>query len=199
MNLPNKLSTLRICLVPIIILMMIPLPYLSRDVGWNGFIGTYGMLIALILFIVASITDFIDGNIARSQNLITNLGKFLDPIADKLLVMSVLIALTQLNRVNAFIPVIISFRDLIVNGVRMLSASGGVVVAANQIGKWKTASQMVGIILIMLQMALIPLSGQGTATDVIGIVGDVLLGISVVLAIISVIQYVKANAAALKE
>jgi CDP-diacylglycerol--glycerol-3-phosphate 3-phosphatidyltransferase len=122
----------------------------------------YGMIVALILFIAASITDFLDGRIARRMDIVTNAGKLMDPIADKLLVISVLIALTQIGRLNAVIVIVILAREFLITGVRMLAASRGQVVAADKSGKLKTVFQMTAIILMLLQLSvsrLIPDSG----------------------------------------
>ena len=193
MNLPNKLSVLRILLVPFIVLFMLPLPDMSTLWHWNHFVRQYGMIIALILFILASVTDCLDGNIARKYQLITNLGKFLDPIADKFLVMSVLIALCQLQRLHTFVVLIIFIRDLAVNGIRMLSAKAGVVVAANWIGKWKTVTQIIAIISIMTELSIKALLPNTFLISVTHILGNVMLIISVILAILSTIRYIHAN------
>lgn len=198
MNLPNKLTVVRIILVPFILLLMLPLPFGEAVAGWNHFLSVYGMIPALLLFIAAAVTDFFDGRIARARQLITNLGKFLDPIADKLLVVSVLIALTQLNRVHAFVPILILFRDMVVNGVRMLCAADGVVVAANAVGKWKTFAQMAGLVAVMLQLSLRGLGVSGWGEAALGVIGDIMIAASVVLAIVSVVQYVRGHRAALR-
>ncbi|HHX37644.1 MAG TPA: CDP-diacylglycerol--glycerol-3-phosphate 3-phosphatidyltransferase [Clostridiaceae bacterium] len=199
MNLPNKLTVVRIALVPVILLLMLPWSFLPTGNGWTHFVGRYGMLIAVILFIVASITDFFDGQIARRQNLITTLGQFMDPIADKFLVTSVMIMLVHLQRMHGLVVVVILARDLVVNGLRMLSASLGIVVPANAVGKWKTFMQMIGMILIMIQLSLMQLGLTGFIVIAVGWVGDVLIGISVLLCVISVIQYVKVNRSHLDE
>ena len=156
MNLPNKLSVLRMVIVPFILLffMPMPLPLSTPTSAWNEFICTYGQIIALLLFIIASITDFLDGYIARKHNIISNFGKFIDPIADKLLLTSVMIALVYVGRLHAIVPILFLFRDLVVSGVRMLGASSGKVIAANWVGKWKTGILIAAIIAMMLQRIL---------------------------------------------
>ena len=143
MNLPNKLSLLRIILIPVTMLFMLPISiYGFEPAGWNAFIADKGMLIAAIVFIIASLTDMADGKIARKYNLITNLGKFLDSLADKMLVIAILIAFVELHRVSAWLLAIIILREFMVTGIRMLAAEKGVVMAAKMIGKIKTTTQM---------------------------------------------------------
>lgn len=154
MNLPNKLTLLRIILVPFILLLMLPIDFLPVSSFWNTLVGNYGMLAAIVLFLVASITDTMDGQIARKRGLITNMGKFLDPIADKLLVSSVIIALVQLNKITAFVAIIIISREFIVTGVRLLAADKNVVIAASNLGKLKTVIQIIAIIAIMIETQL---------------------------------------------
>ena len=186
MNLPNKLTVLRICFVPFIVFFML----------WSGWLGQYSFLTATLLFVLASVTDLADGHIARKYNLVTDLGKFLDPLADKLLVLSVMIVLNQLNRISAVLTIIIYLRDLCVNGVRMLAAGKGLVVAANPVGKWKTVTQMIGLTGIMLGLSFSQMEAASHWVNLasgLGCVGDIFLLISVVLAIISVIQYIWHN------
>lgn len=139
MNLANKLTVIRMILVPIFLIA--------------SMFGTIeGNIIALVIFIVASITDKLDGYIARSKNQITNFGKFMDPLADKLLVTSALIVLVEKGIVPGWVVVIIIAREFIVSGLRTLAASQGVVIAASNWGKLKTATQMVGIIMALLSL-----------------------------------------------
>lgn len=145
MNLPNKLTILRIVLVPI----MVIIPYL-------GIKGEFleipiSFLIIDLIFIIASITDKLDGTIARKKNLVTTFGKFLDPIADKILVLAALIMLVDFNKIPAWIPIIVLFREFIVSGYRLIaSTNGGKVIAASIWGKLKTVTQMIAIILAFL-------------------------------------------------
>ena len=145
MNLPNKITVARILLIPI----MIIIPFFGLE---NIILGdvTLGNFIVLIIFLVASFTDFLDGYLARKNNLVTTFGKFLDPIADKLLVLSALIMLVEQGIVPAWIPIIIAAREFIVSGIRMLAAGEGNVIAASWLGKVKTVSQMVAISLAFL-------------------------------------------------
>ena len=151
MNLPNKLSMTRIALVPVFMLFVIPLPeWMPFAVQINGALASFGNIAAIIIFIIASLTDSLDGYIARKYNLITNFGKFLDPIADKLLVTAALIALVENNRISGWAALIIISREFIVSGLRIVAASQGVVIAAGKWGKIKTIMQIVAIIAMLL-------------------------------------------------
>lgn len=139
MNLPNKLTMLRVILIPFYVF------FLMTDV-----VGKAGMWIALGIFAVASITDFFDGKIARKYNLVTNFGKFMDPLADKLLVSSALICFIELNLLPAWFVIVIIAREFVISGFRLIASDNGVVIAASWWGKFKTAFQMILIILVML-------------------------------------------------
>ena len=142
MNLPNKITMIRIFMIP----LMVIIPYLNIQGSYPILGGlTYSNLIITIIFLLASITDFLDGYLARKHNLVTTFGKFLDPIADKLLVLSALMMLVESNIIPAWIPIIIAAREFIVSGIRMLAAGEGNVIAASWLGKVKTVSQMVAI------------------------------------------------------
>lgn len=147
MNLPNKLTIFRIILVPI----MVIIPFLGIKGEFFGIPTTY--LIIDFIFIVASITDKLDGNIARSRNQVTNFGKFLDPIADKILVLSAMIMLVEFGRLPSIIPIIILFREFAVSGYRLIEATnGGKVIAASNWGKAKTVTQMLAVIAAYLNV-----------------------------------------------
>lgn len=147
MNLPNKITMARICLIPI----MVFIPFLEIQGGFEIFGGlTYSNFIIIAIFLIASITDFFDGYLARKNNLVTTFGKFLDPIADKLLVLSAMMMLVESGIIPATIPIIIVAREFIVSGIRMLAAGEGNVIAASWLGKIKTVSQMVAITLAFL-------------------------------------------------
>ena len=154
MNLPNKLTIFRIVLVPVLCLVWL-FPYDSFNIHFGaveiGFISiSYLNLIVLAIFAIASITDFLDGKIARKNNMITTFGKFADPIADKLLVNTMLIILSY-KRMIPVVPVIMMIlRDIVVDGCRMIAAQNGVVVSAGILGKLKTALQMFTIIIVLL-------------------------------------------------
>ncbi|MBR2523497.1 MAG: CDP-diacylglycerol--glycerol-3-phosphate 3-phosphatidyltransferase [Clostridiales bacterium] len=208
MNLPNKLSLIRIILIPFTLLFMLPINiYGWQPEGWNSFVNAWGMTIAAVIFIVASLTDYFDGKIARRDNLVTNLGKFLDPLADKVLVISVLIGFLSLGRVNAWCVLIIIFRDFMISGVRLVAASHGEVLAAKMIGKVKTAVQMVAIIYMLFEPMLFRIfSGNFMETPAyplptgwITILGDVFFYLCVILTIVSGLDYLLKNISLFKD
>ena len=173
MNLPNKLATLRIILViPFVIFLSLALEF-SENTG----ISIMLRILATIIFVGAAITDYYDGKIARKYNMITNLGKLLDPLADKILVISALVTLAKFNQVSLWFVIIIIFRELLITGLRSIVAAEGVVIAADKLGKWKTATQMVALTLIIL----IPFSF---------IVNNILLIIPLILTVVSGVEYV---------
>lgn len=184
MNLPNKLTLLRVFLIPFFLLFM----YL--DISFH-------YLVALIIFAAASITDALDGKIARSQNLVTNFGKFLDPLADKVLVISALAVFVEVSEIHmGAIPlIIISAREFMVSGLRLLAADSGVVVAAGMWGKLKTAFTMVAIIASLVWLSVRYDFGFSFQQSVDEIVDNwiipALIWISTVLTIISGLVYLK--------
>lgn len=194
MNLPNKLTLLRIILVPFfIIAMLVNFPF--------------HYLVAGCIFGVASVTDTLDGKIARSRNLVTDFGKFADPLADKILVLTALVCFLQVGLLGSFgaIPVIIVlFREFAVSGIRLVAASSGKVVAANIWGKIKTVSQMVGIsVIFAMQVVLEALNAMkvstGFITEVFYYIGNGLIWLSTVFTLISGIIYLKDNISFLKD
>lgn len=194
MNLPNKLTLLRIILVPFfIIAMLVNFPF--------------HYLVAGCIFGVASVTDTLDGKIARSRNLVTDFGKFADPLADKILVLTALVCFLQVGLLGSFgaIPVIIVlFREFAVSGIRLVAASSGKVVAANIWGKIKTVSQMVGIsVIFSMQVVLEVLNAMkvstGFITEVFYYIGNGLIWLSTVFTLISGIIYLKDNISFLKD
>lgn len=194
MNLPNKLTLLRIILVPFfIIAMLVNFPF--------------HYLVAGCIFGVASVTDTLDGKIARSRNLVTDFGKFADPLADKILVLTALVCFLQVGLLGSFgaIPVIIVlFREFAVSGIRLVAASSGKVVAANIWGKIKTVSQMVGIsVIFAMQVVLEVLSAMKVSTgfisEVFYYIGNGLIWLSTVFTLISGIIYLKDNISFLKD
>lgn len=196
MNLPNKLSLMRIILVPVTVLFMLPINLFGWEpAAWNDFINNNGMIVAAAVFIIASLTDMADGKIARKYNLITDLGKFLDALADKILVISVMIAFVELRRFSAWLLIIVIVREFAVSGLRMIAAANNDVIAARMVGKVKTATQMVAISYLMFEPLLLKLFGFGFTgyanleTNVITIIGNVLLGISMVLVAYSGVDY----------
>ncbi|HUM24176.1 MAG TPA: CDP-diacylglycerol--glycerol-3-phosphate 3-phosphatidyltransferase [Saccharofermentans sp.] len=201
MNLPNKLSILRIILIPVTLVFMLPISiYGFEPAGWNNFIGNYGMLIAAFIFIIASLTDMADGKIARKYNLITNLGKFLDSLADKMLIIGVLIAFVGLGRISAWLLMIIVLREFMVTGIRMLASEKGVVMAAKMIGKVKTTTQMIAVIYLMFEPTIMKIFNiPSSKINPVIIVGDVLFGICVIMTVVSGLDYLLKNLNFLKE
>ena len=181
MNLPNQLTVFRIILIPVFsILLSVPYAWQSLDV--TGVMLPLNWLLAAIVFAVASITDFLDGQIARRQHLVTNFGKFADPLADKLLVMTALIFLTGFNVVPAWMTAVIVIRELAVTGLRTLIVeNNGKVLAAQMPGKIKTFSQMFAIFFLYLKD--VPFTAIGLP------IGEILLWIAVIFTIYSGIDY----------
>lgn len=171
MNLPNKLTVLRIIMVPFFVLFML------TDIG-----GTANKWISLVLFCVASLTDLLDGKIARARNLVTNFGKFMDPLADKLLVCSAMICLIPLGKLDAWIVIVIIAREFIISGFRLVASDSGIVIAASYWGKFKTVSQMFMIILLIADLG-----------GVFDMIGTVLIWVSLVLTVVSLVDYVAKN------
>lgn len=177
MNLPNKLTILRILLVPFFVLFL-----LTNFVPGSKWI-------ALIIFIVASLTDLADGKIARKYNLVTNFGKFMDPLADKLLVCSAFICLVDLHRMPTWIVLVIIAREFIISGFRLVASDNGVVIAASYWGKFKTTFQMFAIILLIMDLG----------GDVVFIIEQILIYVALILTLISLVDYVAKNINVLKE
>lgn len=149
LNLPNLLSISRVFLMPVVMVFLTMRTQFGFIEGVN-----IGDLLAGVVFIVASLTDAADGYIARKKGIVTNLGKFIDPIADKIMVVAALVALVELGRLPAWIVVVIISREFIVTGIRMIAASDGVVIAASSGGKLKTISQIIGITLLIFNIPL---------------------------------------------
>ncbi|RHO69681.1 CDP-diacylglycerol--glycerol-3-phosphate 3-phosphatidyltransferase [Clostridium sp. AF50-3] len=171
MNLPNKLTTLRVIMIPFFVFFFL----------WqNGENYTFRM-IALALFIIASLTDLLDGKIARKYNLVTNFGKFMDPLADKLLVCSALICLIELNALPAWMVIIIISREFIISGFRLIASDNGVVIAASYWGKFKTTFQMVSVVLLILDI------------PALAFVTTICVWIALVLTIVSLVDYIYKN------
>ena len=189
MNLPNKLTVARIILSVVIIILLL-FPFHTVNIQFPIFyigevIVDVKYLISGFIFLVASLTDFLDGHIARKRGLVTNTGKLLDAIADKVLVNSVLIILATENQIHAIIPVVIVLRDIIVNAIRMEAASKGRVVAAGGSGKLKTAALMIGIVLIFI---------NNLPFELINIrVADFLLYFATIMSLVSMVEYYNTN------
>lgn len=191
MNLPNKLTVARIIMVPffVVFLVNVTIPH--------------HFLIAGLIFALASFTDLLDGKIARKRNLVTNFGKFLDPLADKILVISALVCFVNLGLAELWFVLIIIAREFMVTSIRLIAVNTGEVIAANIWGKAKTVSQMVaivGILIMQYLQELIDLSvmpgfavGQFSSSTVFWFAGNVLVGISTLFTIISGVIYLKQN------
>ena len=174
MNLPNKLTIFRIILVPI--LVIIPLIGIKQE--WSGIPITW--ILVDIVFIIASITDKLDGYIARSRNQVTTFGKFLDPLADKILVLSAMLLLVEDGRLPAWIPIIVLAREFVVSGYRLIAVEkGGVVIAASKWGKLKTVTQMIAIVLAFVDMNPFGACFKGTLSE-----GDLILNFIVTILMI---------------
>ena len=171
MNLPNKLTILRVILIPFFVVFML------FDIT-----GAADKWIALVIFCVASLTDMLDGKIARKYNLVTNFGKFMDPLADKLLVCTALICLTSMNRLNVIVVLVIIAREFIISGFRLVASDNGIVIAASYWGKFKTVSQMALIIVLIMDLG-----------GVWNVVGTVLTWVALLLTIASLIDYIAKN------
>ena len=177
MNLPNKLTVLRMIMVPFFVLFML------TDIG-----GDANKWIALVLFCVASFTDFLDGKIARARGLVTNFGKFMDPLADKLLVCSAMICLIEMGKLPAWVVIIIIGREFIISGFRLVASDNGIVIAASYWGKFKTVFQMI--------MTIVMIADLGGIFDTIGVI---LMWIALALTLISLVDYVVKNKQVLTE
>lgn len=171
MNLPNKLTVSRVIMVPFFVFFML------TDVG-----GAANKWIALALFCAASLRDMLDGKIARARNLVTNFGKFMDPLADKLLVCSAMICLIPSGDLEAWFVIVIIAREFIISGFRLVASDNGIVIAASYWGKFKTVSQMAMIIVLIADF--------GGVFDMIGMV---LIWVSLILTIVSLVDYVAKN------
>ena len=176
MNLPNKLTMFRVILIlPFCFFLM------------TDFCGEASKWIALGIFIVASLTDLLDGKIARKYNLVTTFGKFMDPLADKLLVCSALICLIELQKIPAYMVIIIIAREFIISGFRLVAADNGVVIAASYWGKFKTTFQMIAVCLLIADVEALSLFTQ------------IILWIAVILTVVSLIDYIIKNKDVMKE
>ena len=185
MNLPNKLTIFRVILIiPFVALL------LGGNAGWFGNNVLIPNVIALAIFIIASLTDLADGRIARKYDLVTNFGKFMDPLADKLLVCSALICLVEMGRIPSFVVIIIISREFIISGFRLIASDNGVVRAASFWGKFKTVFQMV-----MVCLMLINVPGW---IDWLSVLTDIIMWIALVLTVISLIDYLIKNRCVMK-
>lgn len=176
MNLPNKLTILRVIMIPFFVLFLL-----------SGIGGEAGKWIALALFVIASLTDLLDGKIARKYQLVTNFGKFMDPLADKLLVCSALICFVELGKLSAWMVILIISREFIISGFRLIAADNGIVIAASYWGKFKTTFQMVMICLMIANM------------DALSLLTNIIMWIALVLTVVSLLDYLIKNRDIMKE
>ena len=170
MNLPNKLTLFRVILIPVFVVFMLV-----------SVTGDTDKWIALAIFIIASLTDLLDGKIARKYNLITDFGKFMDPLADKLLVCSAMICLVSLGKIPAWIVIVIIAREFIISGFRLIAAANGRVIAASYWGKFKTTFQMVMVILMIADIPQLYILTQ------------IIMYVALVLTVISLVDYLVKN------
>lgn len=177
MNLPNKLTVLRVCMIPFFVVMLL----------LNGGENQTYRYIAAAIFIVASLTDMLDGKIARKYNLVTNLGKFMDPLADKLLVCSALICLVDLKQLPAWMVIVIISREFIISGFRLVASDNGIVIAASYWGKFKTTFQMISVILLIVRIPALTVLTQ------------ICVWTALVLTVISLVDYIAKNHKVLTE
>ena len=177
MNLPNKLTILRVIMIPFFVAALL----------YDGGANQNMRYVAAALFIIASLTDMLDGKIARKYNLVTNFGKFMDPLADKLLVCSALICMIELRELPAWMVIIIISREFIISGFRLVASDNGVVIAASYWGKFKTTFQMIGVVLLIFNIPALT-----TLTTII-------VWIALALTVISLVDYIVKNAGVLTE
>ena len=171
MNLPNKLTVLRVCMVPVFVVLML----------FDG-LGAAGKYAAAAVFVLASITDWLDGYLARKNNLVTDFGKFMDPIADKLLVCSAMICLVESDALPAWMVIIIIGREFIISGFRLVASDKGVVIAASYWGKFKTVFQMIMVILLILDPG-----------GIFRVIAQAVTWIALILTVVSLADYLRKN------
>ncbi|MCL2052675.1 MAG: CDP-diacylglycerol--glycerol-3-phosphate 3-phosphatidyltransferase [Lachnospiraceae bacterium] len=184
MNIPNQLTILRILMIPVFLVFM-----LGQGIPYHNWI-------AFTIFIVASLTDLFDGIIARKYNLVTNFGKFMDPLADKLLVCSALIALIELGRIMAWMVILIIFREFIISGFRLVAADNGVVIAASFWGKLKTIVQTVMVCMLIIVddfAALVFLLIKIDVLSILRILTEITIWAAIILTVVSLVDYLAKN------
>lgn len=177
MNLPNKITIFRVCMIPIFLIFLL-VPRIP-----------YGQYVAAAIFILAALSDALDGYLARKNNLITNFGKFMDPLADKLLVSSALIALVELNRIPSWIVIVIIAREFIISGFRLVASNNGIVIAASWWGKIKTNVQIIMCVMLIINID----------NPIIEILEQIFIYLALALTIISLVDYMWKNKQVLKE
>lgn len=171
MNLPNKLTVLRVVMIPFFV------AFLLFDIT-----GAADKWIALAIFCAASLTDMLDGKIARKYNLVTNFGKFMDPLADKLLVCTAMICLVSMDKLHVIVVLVIIAREFIISGFRLVASDNGIVIAASYWGKFKTVSQMAMVIVLIMDLG-----------GVFEMIGNVLVWVALILTVVSLVDYIAKN------
>ena len=177
MNLPNKLTLLRVLMIPFFVVCLL----------WEGGQNQTLRYVSAAIFIVASLTDMLDGKIARKYGLVTNFGKFMDPLADKLLVCSALICLIELGQLPAWMVIVIISREFIISGFRLIASDNGVVIAASYWGKFKTTFQMIAVILLIFNL------------EALRLLADICVWVALALTMISLADYIWKNRGILTE
>ena len=177
MNLPNKLTLLRVLMIPFFVVCLL----------WEGGQNQTLRYVSAAIFIVASLTDMLDGKIARKYGLVTNFGKFMDPLADKLLVCSALICLIELRQLPAWMVIVIISREFIISGFRLIASDNGVVIAASYSGKFKTTFQMIAVILLIFNL------------EALRLLADICVWVALALTVISLADYIWKNRGILTE
>ncbi len=196
MNLPNKLTIFRVILILPFVLVL-----LGSFQGWGWYQSLFGTdtvwaeYIALAIFIIASLTDLLDGKIARKYNLVTNFGKFMDPLADKLLVCAAMIVLVEMGRIPSWVVSVIISREFIISGFRLIASDNGVVIAASYWGKFKTTFQMVMICMMIVKDA--PFLAGGV--EYFELATDIIMWIALALTVISLVDYLVKNKDVMKD
>ena len=177
MNLPNKLTILRVIMIPFFVVCQL----------WDGGTNQTLRYVADVIFFVASLTDMLDGKIARKYNLVTNFGKFMDPLADKLLVCSALICLIELGNLPAWMVIVIISREFIISGFRLVASDNGIVIAASYWGKFKTVFQMVSVVLLIADI------------QALSVVTTACVWVALILTVVSLVDYIAKNHKVLTE
>lgn len=181
MNIANKLTISRIAVIPVFVLFLLVE------------ISKYHFIIATVLFIIASVTDFFDGKLARKYNMVSDFGKFADPLADKLLVLSAMICFVKLDLMPAWICIIIMAREIAISGFRLVCAGNGVVIAASKLGKFKTVTQMAFVILTTFNFSCYFSDSAPGACTVIEIIRIIFMYLALVMTVLSLVDYLYKN------
>lgn len=197
-NLPNQLTIFRVILiVPFVVILLGSYQWWEPIMSIFAYNADAAEYVALAIFVIASLTDLLDGKIARKYNLVSNFGKFMDPLADKLLVCAAMIGLVEMGRIPAWVVIIIISREFIISGFRLIASDNGVVIAASYWGKFKTTFQMVMICMMIVKDA--PFLSNTAHVAIFETVTDVVMWIALALTIISLVDYLIKNKDVMKE